>query len=114
MQILLLAMNATVLDVTDDELQLLAVEELLPLSGPSSVSVFGKSKETSPPSTAEVSSPSGSRRLLAGQNLERPLHYKFMCLAGNNIGEGNFDEKAWKLRSKPQLLQVRKPIRSRH
>lgn len=64
MQILLLVMNATVQDVTDDELQLLAVEELLPLSGPSSVSVFGRRQDGSPPASAPV----GSRKLLAGQH----------------------------------------------
>ena len=67
MQILLLVMNTTVSDVTDDELQLLAVEELLPLSGPSSVSVFGRRQETNPPTPSGAAAPSGSRKLLAGQ-----------------------------------------------
>ena len=61
LQTLLLVMNDTITDVNNDELQLMAVEELLPLSGPSSVSVFGK-KAASPPD--------GSRRLLEGTLLK--------------------------------------------
>ena len=76
MQILLLVMNATVSDVTDDELQLLAVEELLPLSGPSSVSVFGRKQDGSPPTPSGADAPSGSRKLLAGQLRAWNIHEK--------------------------------------
>lgn len=42
LQRLLYVINMTITSVNSDELQLISVEELLPLNGPSAVSVFGK------------------------------------------------------------------------
>lgn len=54
LQALLLALNNTISDVNDDNLQLVAIEELLPLSGPSAVTVI----------TRSVAAPATGRRLL--------------------------------------------------
>ena len=96
-QILLLVMNATVMDVTDDELQLLAVEELLPLSGPSSVSVFGRRQDGSPPTQSAATAPAGSRKLLAGQQ-PKEMHRTLLAI---KLTEGRGSKTAAVMTSHP-------------
>ena len=64
-----MVMNETIMDVNEDELQLITVEELLPLNGPSAVSLFGNGSTAPPP------------RLNSGLNL-CSASMKCLCICG--------------------------------
>lgn len=63
LQTLLQVMNETILDAYSDELQLLRVEDILPLTGPSSVSLYTSRNQSLD------SPPTPMRKLLEGDSL---------------------------------------------